>query len=262
MPFKHKKSITIVSLLVIIILISGIFIKRYLQNKNFSRVHPRHGEITEAIYGLGKVKSNHRFEVKLGVLSTVKRLYVREGDTVKKNQPLIEFDSQVTITSPISGTVTLVSAYEGETALPQIPVVRVEDLHDRYIELSLEQEGLLRIQKGQKALVSFEALRGEVLTGSVIALFPKDDEFIAHVKIKNLKDNILPGMTADVSVEIGKINGLLIPIKAIRNGIVTRIRDNRTEKIKVDIGLSDNLSAEIKGDLIRPEDEILLPKEE
>lgn len=251
-------------ILVVILIVAAIAVwigRQYLQNRNFVRVHPTHGEITEAVYGLGKVKSNQRFEVKIGILSPIRKVFVHEGDFVKKHQKLIEFDANVIITSPIAGTVTLVAAYEGETALPQVPVIRVEDLSDRYIELSLEQEAILRIQKGQTALVSFESLRNQILKGKISTIFPKEDEFIAEVLVENLDENILPGMTADVSVEVGKIQGLLIPAKAVRNGFVSVARSKRIEKIKVDVGLSDSLSVEIKGNSLKPEDEVLVPKE-
>lgn len=237
------------------------YARQYIQNQNFAKVHPTSGEITEAIYGLGKVKSNQRYEVKIGILSQVRKVFVNEGDLVQKNQKLIEFDSNVIFRSPIAGTVTLVSAYEGETALPQTPVIRVEDLKDRYIELSLEQEAILRLRKNQTALVSFESLRNTVLKGTISTIFPKQDEFIAEVTVADLNESILPGMTADVSVEVGKIKGLLIPAKAVRNGFVSVARGHRIEKVKVEIGLTDGLSVEIKGDTLKPEDEILVPKD-
>lgn len=257
-----KAKFYIIMMVIILVALVIYFTRIYLQNKNFSRIKPHVGTITEAIYGLGKVRSNHRFEVKLGILSTIKKIYVHEGDFIEKKQRLVDLDSGVTIFSPISGTVTLVAADEGETVLPQIPFIRVEDLQDRYLELSLEQDGILRIRKGQNALVSFEALRGEVLSGTVVALYPKDDEFIAHIEINSLRENILPGMTADVSVEVGKIHGLLIPIKAVKNGFVSLRRNNRIEKVKIEIGLSDNLSVEVKDDSIKESDEVLVPKEE
>lgn len=257
-----KKYRWMIAILLILLIGAGIWAgKQYLQNRNFTRVHPSEGEITEAIYGLGKVKSNQRFEVKIGILSPIRKVFVNEGDSVKKNQKLIEFDSNVVIYSPIAGTVTLVAAYEGETALPQVPVIRVEDLHDRYIELSLEQEAILRIKKDQTALVSFESLRNKLLKGKITTIFPKENEFIAEVTVADLDDNILPGMTADVSVEVGKIKGLLIPAKAVRNSFVSVARGRRIEKVKVEVGLSDSLSVEIKGDTLKPEDEILVPKE-
>lgn len=68
-------------------------------------------------------------------------------------------------------------------------------------------------------------------------------------------------MTADVSIEIGKIQGTLVPLKALRNGTLTVDRDGRIQKVKVEVGLVDGLSAEIKNSDLKPTDEILVPKE-
>ncbi|KHD87515.1 MAG: hypothetical protein OM95_14155 [Bdellovibrio sp. ArHS] len=243
------------------LVISGIVIQRVLQSKRYTKVRPQTGEVTEAVYGLGKVKSNRRYEVKLGVISTVRELYVNEGDVVKAGQNLVRIDSNVVFKAPFDGTVTMINNFEGETALPQSVILRMEDLKDRFIELSVEQEGALRVQKGQMARVSFESLRGEVLVGKVKAIFPKGDEFIADVEISNLGASILPGMTADVSIEIGKIKGTLVPLKALRNGTLSVERDGHIQKIKVEVGLVDGLSAEIKSGDLMPTDEILVPKE-
>lgn len=258
---KRLKVLAILSVVVIVLVVAGSFIQRVVQNKQFSRVRPKTGEVTEAVYGLGKVKSNRRYEVKLGVISTVRELYVNEGDVVKAGQNLVRIDSNVIFKAPFDGTITMINNFEGETALPQSVILRMEDLKDRFIELSVEQEGALRIQKDQTARVSFESLRGEVLTGKVKAIFPKGDEFIADIEINNLGASILPGMTADVSIEIGKIQGTLVPLKALRNGTLTVDRDGRIQKVKVEVGLVDGLSAEIKNSDLKPTDEILVPKE-
>ncbi|WP_415064276.1 efflux RND transporter periplasmic adaptor subunit [Bdellovibrio sp.] len=258
---KRLKVLAILSVVVIVLVIAGSIVQRVVQSKQYSRVHPKTGEVTEAVYGLGKVKSNRRYEVKLGVISTVRELYVNEGDIVKAGQNLVRIDSNVIFKAPFDGTVTMINNFEGETALPQSVILRMEDLKDRFIELSVEQEGALRIQKDQTARVSFESLRGEVLAGKVKAIFPKGDEFIADIEINNLSASILPGMTADVSIEIGKIKGTLVPLKALRNGTLTVDRDGRIQKVKVEVGLVDGLSAEIKNSDLQPSDEILVPKE-
>ncbi|WP_291516485.1 efflux RND transporter periplasmic adaptor subunit [Bdellovibrio sp. ArHS] len=258
---KRLKVLLVLSLVVVGLVISGIVIQRVLQSKRYTKVRPQTGEVTEAVYGLGKVKSNRRYEVKLGVISTVRELYVNEGDVVKAGQNLVRIDSNVVFKAPFDGTVTMINNFEGETALPQSVILRMEDLKDRFIELSVEQEGALRVQKGQMARVSFESLRGEVLVGKVKAIFPKGDEFIADVEISNLGASILPGMTADVSIEIGKIKGTLVPLKALRNGTLSVERDGHIQKIKVEVGLVDGLSAEIKSGDLMPTDEILVPKE-
>lgn len=249
-----------VILILIIILFSVVFGKEYFENRKYNRIHPTHGELTEAVYGLGKVKSNHRYEIKLGVTANIKKVFVREGDSVQKDQALIKADESV-FKSPFAGVVTLVTIYEGETASPQIVLLRVENLDDRFIELSLEQDAAMRIQKDQNAKISFESMRGQTLNGKVSAIFPRGSEFVTNVSVENLDKKILPGMSADVSIEIGKITGTLVPAKALRNGLLKIERNGKIQNLKVDVGLIDGLSAEIKGDNLKSTDYVLTPKE-
>ena len=251
-----------IALFAVLILVGSTYfaISTY-RGRGTELVQPKRGDMVEAIYGLGKVKSNHRFEVKIGVMSTVDDLFVREGDFVKKGAKLISLESASLFRAPFDGTVTSISAYKGEIATPQITILRLEDLQDRYIELSLEQQGALRVKTGQSAKVSFESLRGKSLSGKVTALFSKEDEFLAHIQVSDLPPSVLPGMTADVSVEVAKItDALLIPLKAIHNGNVIINRGGRRIKTPVEVGHVDGMWAEIKGDGLKPEDEIVLPK--
>lgn len=246
-------------LLIPIALIAGAAIYYSNSTRNFEVLRPTQGEITEAVYGLGKVKSNRRYDVKAGVLTSVTDRFHDEGDFVTKGEKLIQLESTL-FRAPFSGTITLVSVFKGETVTPNTTVLRLEDLKDRYIELVLEQESALRIRPGQDAKVTFESVRNKILHGKVTNAFSRNDEFIVTVNVEQLDDNILPGMTADVSVEIGKIQGLLVPFQAIRNGMVLIRRDGRQQKVKVEVGLVDGLSAEIKGDSIKSDDEILIPR--
>ncbi|MGZ3695484.1 MAG: efflux RND transporter periplasmic adaptor subunit [Bdellovibrionota bacterium] len=255
---KLKKT-ALIAISLIILLAAGTV---YFRLQQYDVIHPTHGDITEAVYGLGKVKSDQRFEVIVGVISTVTNRFVAEGDFVKKGAPLIEFDHHALFRAPFDGTVTLAALYPGETALPHVPTLRLEDLRNRYIELSLEQQAALRVRKGQGAKVSFESLRGHVLTGKVTALYPREDEFLARIFVPDLEGSILPSMTADVSVEIGQIhNALLIPLKSVQNGMVTVLKNNHWQKVKVDVGHVDGLSAEITGGVLSPNDALRIRKE-
>ncbi|MGE3608633.1 MAG: efflux RND transporter periplasmic adaptor subunit [Bacteriovoracaceae bacterium] len=253
------KLVSILSIVTIII-IGSIF---YFKDSTQVVAYPKIGNVTEAVYGLGKVKSYKRFEVIIGVISTVRKLYVDEGFEVKKGDPLIEFESRPSVRAPFDGTVTMVRTREGETALPQMPVLRMEDLNDRYIELSLEQEAALRIRKNQIAKVSFEALRGQVLEGKVSAIYSREDEFIAQIQVPNLASSVLPGMTADVSVEIGKIkNVTLIPLKAVNAGTVTIKRNGHWKKEKLELGHVDGMFIEVPGNQLKLTDELKMQEGE
>jgi len=231
------------------------------QRNSIETVSAKRGPIIESIYGLGKVKADTVFEIKLGVVNIIERLYVSEGSMVKKNDPLVRFRGDLLFRAPFAGTVTNVGFNEKQFVFPQQVVVRVEDLTTKYIEVSLEQQGALRVQPGQPVRIVFESIRGEVLKGKVAAIFARNEEFLAHIKVK-LADNVLPGMTADVAIEIGrKDNALLIPLSGVNDGRARIIRDGSRETVKLKIGGIDGNWAEVLEGDIKVSDQIIIKRE-
>jgi len=255
-PFKNKLVVLGV-LFSSIVLISVVAI--WLKKGQYSYVNPRHGEIVEAIYGMGKVKTNKKYDVKVGVLTHVQQIFVKEGDQIKKGAPMIQFNDSGVFRAPFDGTVTRVTFNVFDSVPPQAAALTIEDLSDKYIEVSLEQEGALRVEKGQSAEVIFESVRGEKFTGVVDAIFPKDDEFLAHIKVDSLQENVLPGMTADVSIEVGKHEkALLVPVAGLSNGQLIVKRDGKKIKVQVTVGGVDGDWAEITDGNILESDEVLI----
>lgn len=245
----HHKILSISALLIVILFFSIILITK--RRNNVEYIIPRYGEIIESIYGLGKVKTDTVYEIKLGIPSTVQKLYVTEGSIVKKKDLLVMLDDSIAFRAPFSGTITQINATEKQTVFPQQPILRLEDYKDKYIEVSLEQQGALRVKPGQPAKIMFESLRGELLTGSVTAIFSRSDEFLAHINVPGLQDNILPGMTADISIEVDrKSRALLVPVSALASGQVKVLRSGKKINISLKIGSIDGNWAEvIEGDL-------------
>lgn len=256
---KMKQSwLYVVGLATIGVLVAGLY---FLRSKP-TTTHPHRGMMVEAIYGLGRVKPRREYEIKVAVVSTADKVYVREGDAVKQGSPLMKLSDSSVFRSPFDGVVTLVSINEGEPSVPNSTLLKVEDLSDKYVEVSLEQQGALRVQKGQPAQVIFESVRSERLDGKVEALFSRNDDFLAHIEVPDLKQNVLPGMTADVAIIVGRHeNALLIPISSVNNGYVTVIADRKKLKKQVKIGGIDGQMAEvIEGDL-KESDEIIIGKQ-
>jgi len=245
----------------IALLLAGIVVSAIVVRDNqVEYVKPRYGPIVEAIYGLGKVKTDRVYEVKLAVIKIVKQIYVHEGELVKKGDRLVKFDDNLVFTAPFSGTVTLVAFHENQSVFPQQPVIRVEDLNTKYIEVSLEQQGALRVHVGLPVRVVFESIRGEVLKGKVSAIFSRNEEFLAHIDVP-LADNILPGMTADVAIEVSrKDRALLVPLSAITDGRVRIRRDGKRKTVKLSIGSIDGNWAEVLSGDISVDDEVLVPR--
>lgn len=252
---RKKIYIILILLLVISSSAAAYFLKL---KKRYEVVHPTRGNLVEAVYGLGKVKSERRYEVIVGVISTVRHLHIREGTFVQKNSPLITFDSGAVFRAPFSGTVTVANLQEGATALPGTSIMRLEDLQNLYIEVALEQQAIARVKAGQPVKISFSSLGSNNIEGTVTSVFPKDDEFLTHIKFPTQTNlNILPGMSADTSIEVGRIeNAIMIPLKALQNGMVKVKNDGRWQKTKIEIGHIDGLFAEVKGTTLTTNDEI------
>ncbi len=244
-----------VALIVAVILGYGFFFKKP------NVVKPKVGSIVEAIYALGTVKSDDVFNLKLGITSGITQFLVTEGDIVQKGQKLIVTESS-TLASPIRGTVTRIYLDKGETVMPGIPVLTVMDLTKTFIQISLDQSSALRIKKGQKAELSFENLRGTKINGTVQKIYPSDGQFLVRLETEALPSGILPGMTADVAIEVERReNAMLVPVSSIHRGQIRILRDGKPTTLNVKIGAVNGELAEILDKQILVEDEILIGKE-
>ena len=221
-----------------------------------SSVRPKIGPITESVYAIGIVKAELTYELKLGVLTAVKKYFVEEGDLVKLSEKLV-MDK-----APFAGIVTYLPYAIGETVAPQKSILSLVDLKKLYLEASVEQQGALKVKRGQSVEISFESFRSQVFHGVVKNILPRNLEFVVQVEVKDLPANILPGMNADLSIEVmKKTQATLLPISAVSNGHILIKKEKGTEKIPVLVGVSDAEFVEILSPPLSVTDEIFLPQE-
>ena len=244
------------------LLVISLLVVKFTKN-HVSYVKPKRGPIIEAIYGLGKVKPDKFYEVKLAIIKQVKTIHVREGSTVKKGDALIEMAGDLVFYAPFDGVVTAISFSESQQVFPQQTILRMEDILHKYIEVSLEQQGALRVTAGQPVKVIFESIRGEILTGKVTSIFPQNDEFLAHIVVEGLNKNVLPGMTADVAIEVGrKEDALLVPLSAISSGRIRVLRDGKKLVVPITVGIVDGNWAEVVEGKLIDNDDIIVKKKD
>jgi membrane fusion protein, macrolide-specific efflux system len=256
--FKNKKIIIgFIALLVLIVLALGYYRNSFSSQE---KIKPKRGDVVESIYGLGTVLADQVFHVRVGLALTVQKIFVKEGDHVKQNDPLVRLDETI-MRTPIDGTVTSIAYKDGELVSPQVSVVNVTNLKKLFLEVSLEQQSVLRIKKDQKVAVSFESLRDEKYTAKVASVYPRDNQFIVRIELSEWPVGVIPGMTADVAILVDeKSDVLLIPIRCIVAGHVTRIRHNAKERVAVKLGVIDGAWAEIISDNISEDDELIIRK--
>lgn len=118
----------------------------------------------------------------------------------------------------------------------------------------------MKLTKGIKAEISFEFFRNKKLLGTISTIYPKNDQFIAKVLVDEWPQGVLPGMSADVAFEVARKKDVtLIPVKAVANGHILIKRNNKKEKIMVQLGLLDQEKAEVLTPDLLLTDEIILP---
>jgi multidrug efflux pump subunit AcrA (membrane-fusion protein) len=223
-------------------------------------IHPIKGEIVEAVYGLGIIKSENSYNARAAILSSIKEFYVTEGQDVMKGQKLFLTDQGSLTTAPFAGRITDRLVPINENLFPQSVILKLVDLNHLYLEVSLEQQGAMKLSRGMNAEISFEFFRNKKIAGTISTIYPKNDQFIAKVLIDKWPKGVLPGMSADVAFEVErKKNATLIPVKAISNGHIVVLKKNKKVKIPVQVGLLDQESAEIISPDFSPGDEIILP---
>jgi len=229
------------------------------QSRQWIRVAPKTASLVEAIYGLGKVRSSKVFEFKLGTTVGITKIHKPEGTQALKGELLVEFADLSPLRAPFNGTITSLPYHEGENLFPQTPILRIEDLKERFIEVSLEQQGAMRVQPGQKAKISFETLRNDVFEGTIQARYPSNDQFLVRIDASGLPDSIIPGMTADVAITVSERESVLqIPLNAVEKSEVYRLRQGKKERVPVEIGAIDGTWGELKSGDLKTTDQLLV----
>ena len=255
----NKINTKILIALVLLIAVGIIFFLR--SGKAEKRVKPERGEIVEAVYALGTVKTDKLYNARFGMNTIIRKLYVQEGDFVARGAPLVLGDTFYPLTAPFAGVVTTVNYLENEMATPGQIILTLSSTSDIYVRVSLDQESILAVRKGQSAELSFENLRNEKVSGTVGSVYLSGDEFIVRINAEKFPAGVLPQMTCDTAITIKKVeDALLIPASAVKNGKVDVIRKGKRMTIPVQTKRVDARKAEVLDDSILMDDEIIVEK--
>ncbi len=254
-----KKKLIALSLFSIALVFLGL--AAYLRGSSEEKIRPKRGDVVETIYGLGIVSADKTYNVRTGVAVNVSKVFVSEGEKIRNGKPVVQIDGSI-LKSPIDGTVTKIYYKDGELVAPQNLILTITNLEKLFLEISLEQQSVLRVKAEQNVVISFESLRNERFSGTVKAIYPRENQFIVRIEIENWPAGVLPGMTADAAILVEKKeNVMLIPLKAIASGKVTRIRDGKKEKLVVKLGVLDNQWAEVISGNISETDQLLIRRQ-
>jgi len=254
---KSKKFL-IFAAVILAVVTANVLVNKNKQKKSVLMTVTK-GAITQSVYGIGTVIADRSFQYKVGVTARITKLLVSEGEFVKKDQVVIILDGEVPFKAPFAGTVSAVNFKEGETVFQNSPILTLVDQSHLYIEVSLEQQGALAIDKSSKTVFQFESLKDQIFYGNIQSIYTRNKEFIVKISPQKLSAKILPGMTADVAFVLAeKSQALLVPVSSIQNNQVTVFTNGRKKKVPIKTGWIDADKAEIIEGDIKENDQLIL----
>lgn len=158
------------------------------------------------------------------------------------------------IIAPIAGVVAGRSVEPGDLAAAGSPLMTLVNTDTLYVEGQLSDRQVARLEVGQEAEVSLEALPGSRL-GAVVetvspAANPQTRAFPVKVRLEEKPDGLRPGMFATVDVILERHEGaLVVPVDSVvqRSGrsVVFVIEENQARMRPVETGISTGSLVEI-----------------
>src|SRR5689334_12872268 len=103
---KKHKIVSIVFAVVVVVVVANLRIRSKMAENGMLSQPVQKGTILESVYGIGTVVATRSYSLKTGVTSTVTKLHVKEGDSVRRGQKLIDLEGTDPIVAPFDGTVT------------------------------------------------------------------------------------------------------------------------------------------------------------
>ena len=178
-------------------------------------------------------------------------------------------EAQATLTAPFTGTITSLDVMPGDIVTTGTTALRIDDLSNLYIILSISELDISSIKVGQDATITFDAISDKEYQGKVtqISLVANVSQGVVNypvtIQITDPDENILPSMTASVGIIVAQAKDVLVvPNNALHtsNGqrTVTILFEGQQISVPVTVGLVGDSTSEVVSDQLREGDSVVL----
>ena len=155
----------------------------------------------------------------------------------------------MTLTAPADGQILQRDGEIGQLIPANQPIFYFSRRAPLRIEAEVDEEDILRVRPGQRALIRAPALPEQILDGRVAAITPKGNPVTRGYRVRIDLEGETPlriGMTAEVNLIVAqRDNALLVPATAVRDSQVWIVRDGRLHRQPVQTGFSGETRIEI-----------------
>lgn len=147
--------------------------------------------------------------------------------------------NKMKITAPFSGIVDEIFPRNGELTSPQMPVVRLINLDNVYVEADVTETYLPLIKVGTETILNFPSINKEMTSNIAQVgnyINPDNRSFKTRINISNKDQSIKPNLLADLKILDFQSEGIIIPSTLVQkdqqgNTYVFTIKNENDEAI-------------------------------
>ncbi|MBK5284448.1 MAG: efflux RND transporter periplasmic adaptor subunit [Bacteroidia bacterium] len=156
--------------------------------------------------------------------------------------------SSFSIVAPITGYIKRINLFIGKFAEPNLPQFEIVDNRFLHIDLTIYEQDVAKVHEGQQLTFSIINDPHSKHTATIFSInkaFEDNSQaVIAHAKINDVDDNLLPGMFIEARLQIDDYRTMSLPDAAIvSNGaehyIYVEHEKNSFKQVQVKTGTTD-----------------------
>ena len=179
-------------------------------------------------------------------------------DEIKKQISQLEkLKKSPILYSKCSGIVYELGYKKGEETSSEKPVVTIAEDGDMYAEISVSQDDIVKLEKGQKVKIWVSTYEGEVFTGKISFINYKanteggSSKYSVTIKLDDNDYELLDGMSISTQFIFKEINNALtlsnkaITLKDGKQIVKIRQKDGSLKEKEITTGFSDGKVSEI-----------------
>ena len=188
------------------------------------------GEIKDYLQLNGDIAAKTTVDTFADTAGKLKNLFVKVGDTVRKDQIIAEVDpsrpgmtfASSPVKASISGTITQVSVQIGSSVAPNFPIAKISKMDELEVIIYVAERFISKMRINLPAVVKTEAFPGKIFRGSIREISPVVDQISRTMEVKlTLNDpesKLKAGMFAEVKLITEEKEGIIkIPSEAMIN---------------------------------------------
>lgn len=243
---------------------------------NLARLAPTAEDLAAAQSSIDQATANL---AKLTGAATATDVQIQQAAVTQAEQSLQQAQlglANATLLAPFGGVIAQVNVVPGSQANSATPALRLINRNPLHVDLRLTENDVAKVQVGQSVKLSVQSLGDWQGSGSVIYVAPAADNvngvvtYVVRVSFPDSEPKVKVGMTADLSIEVARKEGvLLVPNAALlpkSTGRVVQVVDDTAAKgqgavreVDVQAGLSDGTNTEILSGLSEGQQVVAFP---